>query len=127
MANKNDDVAKCTWQSLHQIQFRSAISNGSFTQQVFEPLFKVAPVGVGGDQDTVNACNVAASVNPWNFHSDSGPVQRMLIDMSDSDKFYQSLTLGESGHMFSPYRTDQLKNWLRLEPHSVAFSAEQLE
>jgi acyl-homoserine lactone acylase PvdQ len=90
-------------------------------------VFGVNPTGVGGDQDTVNACNVAATVDPWNFSSDSGPTFRMLADMSDPDKFYVSLPLGQSEHLFSPYKTDQLHNWLRLEPHSIAFSPAQLE
>ncbi len=51
---------------------------------------------------------------------------RLLVDMSDSDKLYGSLALGQSEHLFSPYRTDELKNWLRLEPHAIAFSADQL-
>jgi acyl-homoserine lactone acylase PvdQ len=90
-------------------------------------LFRLSPTGVGGDQDCVNACNVTASIDPLNFSCDSGPTQRTLIDMADAEKFYQSLTLGQSEHFGSPFRTDQLKNWLTLQPHSIAFSSAQLE
>lgn len=128
LACKIDDVTKCSWQTLHQIQFQPVLSSSdSQVVNAAAKLFNVAPVGVGGDQDTVNACDVVASVDPFNFKCDSGPVERLLVDMADTDKFYASLTLGQSEHLFSPYRTDQLRNWMRLEPHSVAFSPDQLE
>jgi penicillin amidase len=123
---KNEDVTKISWQWLHQIRFRPMFSVDGLASKVIGPLFNISPVGVGGDQDTVNACNVTASVDPWNYSCDSGPSMRLLIDMSDSDKLYGSLALGQSEHLFSPYRTDELKNWLRLEPHAIAFSADQL-
>jgi len=128
LSSKIDDVTKCSWQTLHQIQFQPVLSSSdSALVGAASKLFNVSPVGVGGDQDTVNACNVAASVDPFNFNCDSGPVERLLVDMADADKFYASLTLGQSEHLFSPFRTDQLRNWLRLEPHSIAFSPDQLE
>jgi acyl-homoserine lactone acylase PvdQ len=95
--------------------------------RALSPLINIQPVGVGGDQDCVNALNIAASVDPLKFTCDSGPTQRLLIDMADKDRFYQTLTLGQSEHLTSSYRQDQLKNWLTLRPHSIALSREQME
>lgn len=127
VSSKDPTLAKTSWQSLHQIQWQPVFNSDSPLMKVVDPIFKLSPTGVGGDQDCVNACNVTASVDPLQFTCDSGPTQRTLIDMADPDKFYQSLTLGQSEHFCSAFRTDQLKNWLALQPHSVAFSKAQLE
>lgn len=127
LATKSDDLNKMPWQSLHQIRFRSLLTGNGLAEKIFAPLWRVNPIGAEGDQDTVNACNVTATIDPWNFTCDSGPTFRMLVDMADSDKFYASLPLGESGHLFSPYKTDQLRDWMRGTPHSIAFSVAQID
>jgi len=34
---------------------------------------------------------------------------------------------GQSGHLASSYRFDQIKSWLNVEPHAIAFSEKQLQ
>jgi penicillin amidase len=127
VACKSTDLNRCVWQVPHQIQWQAVFNCDSPVARALSPLINIQPVGVGGDQDCVNALNIAASVDPLKFTCDSGPTQRLLIDMADKDRFYQTLTLGQSEHLTSSYRQDQLKNWLTLRPHSIALSREQME
>ncbi len=128
VASKTDDHSKWQWQNFHKINFSSRfLDTSSFINSTLGSLLEIAPVGVGGDADTVNACNVDFQTEPWLFKCDSGPTVRLLIDMADQDHFYESMPLGESAHLLSPYRSDQLKSWLEMKPHSIAFSNSQLD
>jgi penicillin amidase len=128
VASKSEDQSKWQWQDFHKIQFDSRLADASsFVSSALGSLLEIAPIGVGGDADTVNACNVDFQVEPWLFKCTSGPTIRLIIDMSDDNQFYESLPLGQSAHLLSPYRSDQLKNWLEGKPHSVAFSNAQLD
>jgi len=128
VALKTDDASQWQWQNLHQVNFQNKLfESNSFLSPIFSTVFFQDKIGVGGDQDTVNACNIAAAQPPWSFMSDSGPTCRLLIDMSDSDKFYEAIPLGQSGHLLSGNRQDQTKAWLTNAPHAVAFSSDQLE
>ena len=126
VALKTDDQSKWSWQNLHQITFHPLFLDST----PYAPLARFAdigPVGVGGDQDTVNACNTDFNVDPWLFRSNSGPTARLLLDMSNHDQLFESTPLGQSGHLSSANRSDQLTSWQKLEPHSVAFSESQLD
>jgi len=123
---RNDDPGKWSWEHLHKIKFSSTAGN-SAAASALSFIFNMRALPIGGDQDCINACNVAPSKNSNQFNSDSGPTVRILLDMADHDKFYAVLTLGESGHLLSPHGTDQLKSWLNLEPLLIAFSQGQLD
>jgi acyl-homoserine lactone acylase PvdQ len=115
-----------SWKKIHQVDF------GQFPIHLGLPtalvrLLLPANLGVGGDQDCVNACNVELSEAPWHLLSKVGPTARLVIDLSDQEKFYQSLTLGQSGHLLSGYRLEQERSWLNVEPHAVAFSDRQIQ
>lgn len=128
VATKVDEPSKWLWQNVHQVTFTHALDDGvPLLGPSLGKIFNSGPVGVGGDQDTVNAVNVVFSKQPWSFVANTGPTQRLLVDMSDADKFYETITLGESGHYFSSYRQDQLRAWVKAEPHAIAFSSDQLE
>lgn len=45
-----------------------------------------------------------------------GQSMRMVVDLSDLDRTRLVLPLGESGHLGSPHRTDQLKAWADGDP-----------
>lgn len=115
-----------SWKNLHKVDFSEFAKNLGFAAWL-APFVTPAPLGVGGDQDCVNACNVQNGRIPWTFSSTSGPTERLVIDMSDQEKFYQNLTLGQSGHLLSNYRMEQVKSWLNTEPHAVAFSERQIQ
>jgi penicillin G amidase len=128
LASKSDDPGKWAWQNLHRGAFRDEmLDNVPILDSVLGPLYRVNPVGLGGDADCVNACNVVDQPDPWLFPANSGPTARLLIDLSDPDKFYANITLGQSEHLLSPYRIDQLHGWLKAEPLAVAFSSSQAE
>ena len=83
-------------------------------------------MGVPGDGDALNACNVSYSAK-GEYNCTVGPVQRLLVDMSDSDKYYETQPLGQSGHLLSSNRLDQLKAWLTQKPLPVSFSEQQID
>ncbi|HEY9677234.1 MAG TPA: penicillin acylase family protein [Drouetiella sp.] len=128
VASKSENQNKWHWQEFHKIDFHSRFTdaNTSFGQALAS-LIEIPPAGVGGDADTVDACNVEIAQEPWLFKCSSGPTARLLIDMADDDQFFGSLPLGESGHILSSNRSDQLKPWLEGKPEPVAFSTAQLD
>jgi len=118
------------WQKLHTLNYLSVVQEKlpkslTVIASWFLPSQSTG-LGVGGDQDSVNAADLAINESPWQYRSTSGSTQRMLIDMADQDKFYQTLSLGQSGHLFSKNRNDQLKAWLNNEQCAIAFSSKQL-
>ena len=128
LASGVEDPAKWSWQNCHRANFQDALlTNNPFYKALLEPIIGIRSVGLGGDQDCIDSCNVVDSQIPWSYASNSGPVLRLLIDMSDHDKFYANLVLGQCENPLSPLRTDQLQQWLRAEPHAMAFSPEQLD
>lgn len=124
---EKEDAKIVPWGSLHKATFRHPIAKYNASLEKLAPFLDVGPTGVGGDQDTVNAANIKPSKDAWNFVSSVGPTLRMLVDMADDEKIYANLALGESGQLISSYRSDQLKAWLKLEPHAMAVSEKQLE
>ncbi len=117
------DPARWTWQNVHQVTFKHLLS-ARFPWLGF--FLDVGPCGVGGDNDCLNACSVVPDLSAVHFICDTGPALRTLVDMSDQEKFYESASIGQSGHLFSPYRTDQLSHWLRADALPVAFSEMQV-
>lgn len=120
------DFNKLQWDQYHKVTFRHLLFDAvPDWEKPLGRFINVGPEGVGGDADTVNAFNYDASGLPGEFNCTIGPTERLLIDMSDNDKFYETQPLGQSGHMMSPNRCDQLKSWLQAKPLAVPFSEEQ--
>jgi penicillin amidase len=122
IATGEPDQSHWAWGKLHEANFRHVSPNAT-------PLFKwfaLDPVPIGGDADTMNSCDVAQDPRALHYNSESGPTQRMIVDMSDRDKFYESLCTGQSGHRFSKYRDDQINAWKRVDLAPIAFSSDQL-
>ena len=126
VSSEREDAKTVHWGALHKATFRHPIVKYVASVEKLAPFLDVGPSAVGGDQDTVNASNIQASTDAWNFTSKIGPTLRLLTDMADDDKIYANLALGESGQLISSNRADQLKAWLGFEPHAVAFSSKQL-
>ncbi len=128
LATKSDDPTHWTWKQLHQIDFREGLKHNLSTPFfLMSILFAPSTIGLGGDQDCVNNCDYQIDQIPWRYLSTSGPTIRSVIDMADDDKIYQTLTLGQSGHILSAHRNDQLRSWLNSEPHAIGFSEKQIE
>lgn len=127
VSSEKEDAKTVPWGNLHKATFRHPIGRYNSTLDKIAPFFDVGPSPVGGDQNTVNACNVKPTKDAWNFASSVGPTLRLLLDMADDEKLYSNLALGQSGQLVSSNRADQLKAWLSFEPHAVAVSNKQLE
>lgn len=72
-------------------------------------LFRIGPIPVGGDTHTVNTMKT--------LPTDPGkalyvPSMRVVYTPADWSQTSGTLNLGQSGHRLSPYRTDQLDDWL---------------
>jgi len=77
-------------------------------------LFDVGPVGVGGAADTINVMK-ASPLDPA-----AGLVvasMRVVQVPADWTRTRGTLPLGQSGHRLSPYRADQLDDWLAGRGH----------
>jgi penicillin G amidase len=121
---KNDRVETWLWEKAHIANFKSVGLRGVAWLRY---LLDINGIGVGGDSNCLNACDVDRVSVSGEFRCLNGPSIRLLIDMSDDDAFYGNLSLGQSGHYFSPYRQDELKSWLRADPLPIAFSETQAE
>jgi penicillin amidase len=129
IASISRSMNKMQWQNLHKIDFHNNLAR-FFPISILKALGPVFPnqIGIGADQDSLNACNYQINKESPFYISNSGPTARLVVDMADNDKFYHSLIFGQSGHLFSRDRIDSalLKSWQDLEFHAIAFSPRQL-
>ncbi len=123
LASESEDIIDWKWGKIHTATFENIIFHGlgGFSNSLGW-LVNPPVTGVGGDGDTVSACNLSEYVSREKFTSSVGPTTRVLIDMSDSDKYYETQPMGQGGHLFSEYRTDQLDSWLKKKPLLVPCS-----
>lgn len=121
---KSDKVDTWTWEKAHLANFKAVGVQGvSWLRSILD----LNGVGVSGDGNCLNACDVDRVSVGGAFQSNNGPSVRLLIDMADDDVFYGILSLGQSGHYFSPFRQDQLKSWLRADALPIAFSEAKVD
>lgn len=78
-------------------------------------LFDVGPVAAGGDDHTVNVMKSLPEDPATPAYVAS---YRLLVTPGDWNQSRGSNTLGQSGHRFSPYRTDQFEDWYQGRLHS---------
>lgn len=123
LSTKADETATWKWGDLHKIEFESELLRAA---PALEPALKnvlnFGGVRSGGDQDTVSAMEASMNRGSGQFLCHNGSTMRLLIDLSDDEKFYQTIALGQSGHFMSPNYRDQLRSWITLKPLPVAFS-----
>lgn len=72
-------------------------------------LFRVGPIPVGGDAHVVNTVKTLPSDPGKTLYV---PSMRVVYTPADWSQTSGTLNLGQSGHRLSPYRTDQLEDWL---------------
>lgn len=77
-------------------------------------LFSVGPIGVGGSSDTVDVIKTQPQEPGKGLF---GASVRFVATPADWSRTRGTLTLGQSGHRFSPYRADQLQDWLAVHAH----------
>jgi len=71
-------------------------------------LFSIGPLGVGGDSYTVNVAKASPNAPRETLFV---PSMRVVYTPQHWDQTRGVLPLGQSGHLFSPYRRDQLEDW----------------
>ncbi len=121
-------LASLSWEKYHRARFKNLLFDGQPDwESTLGSLFNASPVGVGGDGDTINAFPIDMTNKSGEFISTIAPTERLLIDMSDGDKFYETQPLGQSGQFLAPNRLDQLRAWIQASPLPVAFSDQQAE
>jgi penicillin amidase len=72
-------------------------------------LFSVGPIPVGGDTHTLNTTKTSPAAPGEALFV---PSMRVVFTPADWSQTSGTLNLGQSGHRLSPYRTDQLADWL---------------
>jgi acyl-homoserine lactone acylase PvdQ len=77
-------------------------------------LFDVGPIGVGGNADTVNVMKPMPLAPEESVFISS---MRVVHTPADWARTRGVLPLGQSGHLFSRYRADQLDSWLTGETY----------
>jgi acyl-homoserine lactone acylase PvdQ len=77
-------------------------------------LFSVGPIGIGGDDSTINVAKTSPAAPEKILFV---PSYRVVYTPADWSATRGTQALGQSGHLFSPYRTDQLKDWLAGRTH----------
>jgi penicillin amidase len=82
-----------------------------------EGLFGVGPIGVGGDDSTLNVAKASAEAPERILFI---PTYRVVYTPADWARTRGTQTLGQSGHRFSPYRSDQLDDWRAGRTHPLA-------
>lgn len=121
---ESSSVDNWKWEKVHLARFASlGLDRVSWLKYFLD----IKDVGVGGDANCLNSCDIDMTQVSGAFKCKNGPSVRLLVDMSDNDAFYGNLSLGQSGHYFSNYRQDQLKSWLKSDPLPIAFSDAQIE
>ncbi len=83
---------------------------------ILGPLFSVGPVPMAGDGATINVAK-ADPGHPGEVLF--APSCRAVFTPGDWTKSRLTLPLGQSGHRLSPYRSDQLADWLGGASHPM--------
>jgi acyl-homoserine lactone acylase PvdQ len=79
-------------------------------------LFSVGPIPMAGDGSTINVAKVDPG-RPGEVLF--APSCRVVFTPGDWSRSRLTLPLGQSGHRLSPYRDDQLADWLRGDTHPM--------
>jgi penicillin G amidase len=78
-------------------------------------LFDIGPIGVGGHADTINVMKTMP-LDPQD--AIFIPSMRVVFTPADWSRTRGAQPLGQSGHLFSPFRADRLDAWLAGETHA---------
>jgi acyl-homoserine lactone acylase PvdQ len=79
-------------------------------------LFSLGPIPMAGDGSTINVAKVDPG-RPGEVLF--APSCRVVFTPGDWSRSRLTLPLGQSGHRLSPYRDDQLADWLRGDTHPM--------
>lgn len=104
--NKGKDEKKWQWGKIHTIAFSHPLG----AIKPLNLLFNLGPYPIGGATQEVN--NQKSSNLEGDFLVTAGPSTRRIIDFAHPEKSWGILPMGNSGHRFSPFYSDQVKMFL---------------
>lgn len=104
--NKGKDEKKWQWGKIHTIAFSHPLG----AIKPLNLLFNLGPYPIGGANQEVN--NQKSSNLEGDFLVTAGPSTRRIIDFAHPEKSWGILPMGNSGHRFSPFYSDQVKMFL---------------
>ncbi len=114
------DMSTWHWGRLHTATFRHPLG-------VIPPLDQIlnaGPVGVGGDEYTVNNGGLDYSAD---FAQVVIPSYRQIVDLSDLSKSISMHSTGQSGQPASDHYRDFVEPWAKVEYHPMLFDKETIE
>lgn len=103
------------WGKYHQVQFKHPLSSaGKFVASIFN---KKQPMAVNGSDVTAMAArhNGEGLVN-------HGASWRFVIDLDDITTGYHIVGPGQSGHLLSPWYSDQTEDWVNGNFHETVIT-----
>lgn len=103
------------WGQLHQLTFEHPLGKIPFLGK----LFNFGPFPVSGAYNQVNNMRHVGCEEGW--RAKAGPSTRRLIDLSDTSKSLGILPMGNSGHIASPYYSNQVNRFLDGKYRDVLF------
>jgi len=106
------DESQWTWGNVYKVRFLHPLALAPLIGSQFA-IPALPQNGTAGSGATVN---VGSSVS-----------MRMIIDLSDWDKYQNGIPLGESGVPSSPHWKDQLDDWRNVTPRAFPFSKAAVE
>jgi len=116
ISEKTDEAGGFKWGDLHKIDFVNVVIDAAPGLSWLSPMLNVSGTRAGGDQDTVATMDSSLKRGKEQFVCREGSSMRLLIDLSDPEKFYQTLALGQSGNLFSHNKADQIKAFFSVNP-----------
>jgi penicillin amidase len=115
-----DDRGEWRWGARHRLTLAHPLAS----IPGLEPLFVAAELGIGGDEQTVNAGGydgregyVAAVIPSW----------RAVYDLAELDRSVGVMATGNSGNPASPHWNDQTELWANGLTHPLPFTHDAVE
>ena len=126
-----DDVSQWTWGKLHTVRLTSLVPDISGTSPVDVPPADDPAFPGGfprpGDNFGVDASNFGMW-STGNFTFGSGPVQRMVVEMTpDGPRAWNAIPGGQSFDPESPHHADEAEHWRRNNAPPLYFTDDDID
>ena len=110
-----------SWGDVHRLRYDHPLSRVPFIGKLAADSWSRGPFPVPGDNVTINA-------QYWSvrrpYRVTSIPALRFVTEVGNWDNTVLVLPVGQSGRPWSPHYSDQISEWLDLEPVRMPFSPE---
>lgn len=102
LRKSSGDMTNWSWGSIHTLEHVHPIGK----RKPFDKIFNVGPFPVRGGIETINNAPFPLNTN-GSFKVSYGPAMRKLVDFNDGGDGISVLPTGQSGHLRSPFYSDQ--------------------